>query len=275
MDLPVAMLPADTLKGQVALVTGGGAGLGRAIAEELARAGADVAIASRSAGNRAKGVAAVEALGRRAADVPLDVRNLEQVAAAFDAAEAALGPVTILVNNAAANFYAPAEKITPNGWDTIVDRVLKGGFYMCSEFGRRRLAAGGGGSIVNISAGQGVSGGPGIAHSGAAKAGMLNLTISLATEWAPDRIRVNAVIPGLFPHGDDPPVLAAGRHWGDGSHVPIGRVGEVREIGWLVAFLCSPYAGFITGQQIAIDGGGRLPHTIFRGPVKPVRDQIG
>jgi NAD(P)-dependent dehydrogenase (short-subunit alcohol dehydrogenase family) len=273
---PGAFLPAGTLADSVALVTGGGTGLGRAIATELARAGAAVVIASRNPDHRAQGVASVEEAGGRGFQVEMDVRDAASVDAAFTAAEALAGPIDILVNNAAANFFSPAESLSPGGWAAVIDRVLTGGFLCARAFAQRRLAAGQGGSIVNIASPPGINGGPAVAHSGAAKAGLINLTKSLAVEWARDGIRVNAVSPGRFLHEDGDPAVRAGRRgWEDaGLRVPVGRTGEPREIGWLIAYLCSPYAGFITGQVIGIDGGGSLPREISGGIFTPPRDQI-
>lgn len=276
-NLRQGMLARDALHGLVALVTGGGTGLGKAISVELARAGAVVVIASRNAEHRAAGVAAAEAAGGHAVEVALDVRDPHQVTRAFDEAERLAGPVTALINNAAANFYAAAESITPNGWATVVDRVLTGGFQCAAEFARRRLAVGGDGSIVNIAASTGWDGGPGVAHSAAAKAGLLNLTRTLAVEWARDGITVNAVVPGLFLHDDDDAVVRAGRHgWSPdaGLTIPAGRTGDPRELAWLVTYLCSSYARYVTGQWIAIDGGRRLPLVVDRADFTPIRDQL-
>jgi NAD(P)-dependent dehydrogenase (short-subunit alcohol dehydrogenase family) len=184
--------------------------------------------------------------------------------------------VRVLVNNAAANFFAKAEDITANGWDTVVDRVLKGGFLCSREFAARRIATGQPGAILNIVSAPGFMGGPGVAHSAAAKAGMINLTRTLAVEWAPHDIRVNAIAPGTFLHDDGDPAVRAGRlHWEDAHRrIPLGRTGELQELGWLATYLCSTYAGFMTGQVIALDGGGHLPRTVAQPEFTPIAEQL-
>jgi NAD(P)-dependent dehydrogenase (short-subunit alcohol dehydrogenase family) len=270
------MLPADTFAGRVALVTGGGTGLGKAIAVELARAGAAVAVASRSAEHRDAGVAAVETVRARAVGVELDVREPESVAEAFDAAAAALGaPVSILVNNAAANFPVAAADLSPNGWRAVERIVLDGTFFCAQELHRRVTAAGVDGCIVNVATTAAMTGGPGMAHSAAAKAGVIALTKTLAVEWAPDRVRVNAVAPGLFPHDDLPDAIKAARDPSvDASRQPAGRVGAPHELGWAVTWLASPYASFITGHVLVVDGGNWLRRDFAMPPVTPIREQL-
>ncbi|HEV2309539.1 MAG TPA: SDR family NAD(P)-dependent oxidoreductase, partial [Acidimicrobiia bacterium] len=186
-------LPSGTYAGQSVLVTGGGTGLGRAIAVEFARLGAGVTIASRDAGHREAGVAAVVATGGRGADVACDVRDPAQVAAAFDAAEAAFGPLDVVVNNAAGNFPVPAEDLSPNGWRAVTQIVLDGTFFGCRELARRRMADGQPASALNVGAAYAWTGGPGFAPSAAAKAGVKNLTETLAVEWGPYGLRVNGL----------------------------------------------------------------------------------
>jgi NAD(P)-dependent dehydrogenase (short-subunit alcohol dehydrogenase family) len=273
------MLASGTYDGQVVLVTGGGTGLGKAIAVEFARLGAAVGIASRSEEHQASGVTAVADAGgpmTEAIGVGLDVREPESVTAAFDAVEAALGPVTVLVNNAAANFPVMAAKLSPNGWRAVERIVLDGTFFCSQELHRRTTARDGTASILNIVATQAATGGPGMAHSAAAKAGVVSLTKSLAVEWAPDGVRVNAIAPGLFPHEDMPEVIRAARNESvDDSRQPAGRVGQPHEIGWAATWLCSPYASFITGHILVVDGGNWLRRDFAMPPFRPITEQLG
>ena len=195
-------LPAGTFDDVGVLVTGGGTGLGKAIATEFARLGAAIVIASRKEEHLAAGREAIESLGAPVLTVQCDIRQPEEIAAAFDAAEAELGLPGVLINNAAANFPVPAEDMSPNAWRTVVDITLNGTFLCSREFARRHLAAGSPGSIINVGASYAWTGGPGFVHSAAAKAGVKNLTESLAVEWGPYGIQVNALVPGLFPHED-------------------------------------------------------------------------
>jgi NAD(P)-dependent dehydrogenase (short-subunit alcohol dehydrogenase family) len=274
-DVGTTMLPANTFADQVVLVTGGGTGLGKAIAVEFARAGAAVAVASRSAEHREAGIAAVEATGGTACGVEADVREPDSITAAFDAAETALGPVSVLVNNAAANFPVTAADLSPNGWRAVERIVLDGTFFCSQELHRRLVARGAAGAIVNIATTAALTGGPGMAHSAAAKAGVVSLTKTLAVEWAPDGVRVNAIAPGLFPHDDLPDAIKAARDESlDASRQPAGRVGQPHELGWAATWLCSPYAAFVTGHVLVVDGGNWLRRDFAMPPVTPIRDQL-
>jgi len=271
------MLPAGTFAGASVVVTGGGTGLGRAIAVEFARAGAAVGIVSRSAEHRRSGVEAVLAAGGRAVEAEADVRDAAQVAAAFEAVEAALGPVRLLVNNAAGNFPVVAEDLSPNGWRAVTQIVLDGTFFCSQELCRRARAAGAPGAIVNVLATQAFTGGPGMAHTAAAKAGVDNLTKTLAVEWAPHGVRVNALAPGLFVHEDMRAELTALRTEGaevDARRQPAGRLGRLHELGWAATWLCSPYAGFVTGHTLVVDGGNWLRRHFVMPEFVPVREQI-
>ena len=274
-----AMLPRDTFAGEVVMVTGGGTGLGKAIAIEFARLGAAIAIVSRSAEHRARGIEAVEAAGARAIGVACDIRDPAQVAAAFDAVKAQLGPPSVLVNNAAGNFPVPAEDLSPNGWRTVVDIVLNGTFYCSREFGRRHIAAGTPGTIVNVGASYAWTGGPGFAHSAAAKAGVKNLTETLAVEWAPYGIRVNSLVPGLFPHEDETAnirgVPGRGDRASEEASSPAGRTGRVRELGWAATFLASPFASYVTGHTLVVDGANWQRRALRQPDFVPIRQQLG
>ena len=270
------MLPEGTFTGHGVLVTGGGTGLGKAIAVEFGRLGASVAVASRSAEHRTAGLAALDDIGARACGVELDVREPESVAAAFDTAESALGtPVSVLVNNAAANFPVAAADLSPNGWRAVERIVLDGTFFCSHEVHRRAVQRGGPAAIVNIATTAAMTGGPGMAHSAAAKAGVISLTKSLAVEWAPDGVRVNAIAPGLFPHDDLPAALRAARDERlDARRQPAGRVGHPHELGWAATWLASSYAGFVTGHVLVVDGGNWLRRDFAMPQFVAIRDQL-
>ncbi|MEV7725249.1 SDR family oxidoreductase [Streptomyces sp. NPDC087917] len=281
--LGAAALPPGTYAGQVVLVTGGGTGLGRAIATEFARLGADVVIAGRRAEQlktACEELAAVPGAGRVTAAV-CDIRDPERVAAVFDAAEASLGLPDVLVNNAAANFPSPAEDLSPNAWRAVVDITLTGTWFMTREFARRHLAAGTPGSIVNIGASYAWTGGPGFAHSAAAKAGVKSLVETLAVEWGPYGIQVNGLVPGLFPHSDMSDDIRGGLERAapaadtQGLRQPALRVGEPRELGWAATFLASPYARFVTGHTLVVDGANWQRRTLVQPETIPLREQLG
>lgn len=269
------MLPPDTYAGQVVVVTGGGTGLGKAMAAEFARLGGAVAVASRKAEHRETGVRALKALGAKAVGVELDVRDEAAVAAAFDRIERELGPADVLINNAAGNFPSQAVKMSGNAWRTVVDIVLNGTFLCSTEFARRAIARSAPGAILNIGATYSWTGGPGTAHSAAAKAGVTNLTQSLAVEWAPKGIRVNCLAPGLFPHRDLPPVLLARQNPAvDGKRVPGGRVGQPHELGWAATYLCSPFAAYLTGHTLVLDGANWLRRGLTMPDFVPIDEQF-
>jgi NAD(P)-dependent dehydrogenase (short-subunit alcohol dehydrogenase family) len=270
-------LPAGTYEGTVVFVTGAGTGLGKAIASEYARLGAAVVIASRKPEHLEAGQAAIEALGAEVVTVACDIRDPESVAAAFDEAEARFGLPQILVNNAAANFPVPAEDMSPNAWRTVVDITLNGTFFCAREFGRRHLEAGTPGSIVNVGASYAWTGGPGFAHSAAAKAGVKNMTETLAVEWGPYGIQVNGLVPGLFPHDDMTADIKGNLSRTHEKDIvqPALRVGQVQELGWAATFLTSPFARFISGHTLVVDGANWQRRTLTNPPVVTVRDQMG
>ncbi|MEX2253933.1 MAG: SDR family oxidoreductase [Acidimicrobiia bacterium] len=271
-----ALTPGD-FAGVAVVVTGSGTGLGKAIASEFARLGASLVIASRKQEHLDAGRAAIEALGAPVLAVSCDIRDADTIAAVFDAAEQQFGLPGVLVNNAAANFPVPAEDMSPNAWRTVVDITLTG-TYLCSrEFGRRHLVAGTPGSIINVGASYAWTGGPGFAHSAAAKAGVKNLTETLAVEWGPYGIQVNGLVPGLFPHEDMTADIQSNleRSHDKDSAQPALRVGQRQELGWAATFLASPYARFISGHTLVVDGANWQRRTLTNPPVVTVRDQMG
>ena len=276
-DLGATALPPGTYAGEVVVVTGAGTGLGKAIATEFARLGATIAIWSRKPEHLESGVEAVESVGATVHTHEVDIREPDTIAAAFDALEGDVGLPGILVNNAAANFPVPAEDMSPNAWRTVVDITLNGTFFVAREFGRRHIAAGSPGSILNIGASYAWTGGPGFAHSAAAKAGVKNMVETLAVEWSPYGIQVNGLVPGLFPHED---MTSDIRESLDRTHEkdpcqPAMRVGRVRDLGWAANYLCSPIARFVSGHTMVVDGANWQRRTLTNPPVVTVRDQMG
>ena len=276
-ELGASALPAGTFQDQVVIVTGGGTGLGKAMAVEFARLGAKLAVLSRNEEHRAAGVAAILAVGTEAEGIACDIRQPEQIAEAFDAVESQLGPPSVLVNNAAGNFPVPAEDMSPNAWRTVVDIVLNGTFYCSREFGRRHIAAGTPGNIVNIGAAYAWTGGPGFAHSAAGKAGVKNMTETLAVEWGPYGIRVNALVPGLFPHDDEVQAIRSvpERRKNDAARSPAMRVGYPHELGWAATFLASQYAAYISGHTLVVDGANWQRRAMLMPEFVPIREQLG
>jgi NAD(P)-dependent dehydrogenase (short-subunit alcohol dehydrogenase family) len=273
----VSALPDGTFDGVCVFVTGGGTGLGKAIAAEFARLGADLVIASRKPEHLDAGQASVEALGSRVLTVACDIRDPAQISAAFDEAASRFGLPEVLINNAAANFPVPAEDMSANAWRTVVDITLNGTFFCAREFARRHLEVGTAGSIINVGASYAWTGGPGFAHSAAAKAGVKNMVETLAVEWGPYGIQVNGLVPGLFPHEDMTADITGNldrTSEKDGCQ-PALRVGRLRELGWAATFLASPYARFISGHTLVVDGANWQRRTLTNPSVVTVRDQMG
>jgi NAD(P)-dependent dehydrogenase (short-subunit alcohol dehydrogenase family) len=276
-ELGASALPAGTYDGVAVFVTGAGTGLGKAIALEFARLGASIVIASRKPEHLEAGQKAVAALGAPVTTVGCDIRDAEQISAAFDAATEAYGLPGVLINNAAANFPVPAEDMSPNAWRTVVDITLNGTFFCAREFARRHLESQRPGSIINVGASYAWTGGPGFAHSAAAKAGVKNMTETLAVEWGPYGIQVNGLVPGLFPHEDMTADIKGNLDRTKEKDVvqPALRVGQLRELGWAATFLASPYARFISGHTLVVDGANWQRRLLTNPPVVTVREQMG
>mgnify|MGYP001161806184 CR=1 FL=1 len=244
--------------GQTYVVTGGGTGIGRAVAHELAALGAHVVLASRTEANLARVQEEIVAAGGAATPFVCNIREEEQVAALFDFVLAERGGFHGLVNNAGGQFISPAEMISLKGWRAVVETNLTGTFLMCREAFNRHMERHGG-AIVNMLI-EMWRGFPGMAHSAAARAGIENLTKTLAVEWARAGVRVNAVAPGLiassglerYPEAVRPMIEQNVRD------IPLKRMGTEAEVAAAIVFLLSPAAAFITGESIRIDGGGSL-----------------
>jgi NAD(P)-dependent dehydrogenase (short-subunit alcohol dehydrogenase family) len=260
------MLPEKTFEGRVAIVTGGATGIGFAIARELGRLGARVVIASRKEENLKTAVAE---LGNGAAYHVLDVRDAEAVEAMAEKVAGEHGKIDILVNNAAGNFIVPAEQLSTNGWNSVINIVLNGTFYCSSAVGKRMIAAKSG-TILNIIANYAWTGAPGVVHSASAKAGVLAMTQTLAVEWARHKIRVNAMAPGpvhtegaskrLFP---DPAIEEGIR-----KTIPLRRFANLEEIANAATYLLSDYASYVTGEAFVIDGGQWLGGADYWGRIR-------
>jgi peroxisomal 2,4-dienoyl-CoA reductase len=262
----------DLFSGHVALVTGGGTGIGLGISTLLARLGAHVAIASRKPDHFGAAVKSLRSQGFSASGHELDVRQPERVQAVVADVKSAHGRIDLLVNCAAGNFYAPSESLSPNAWRAVVEIDLFGTFW-CSQAVHPVMKAQGGGVIINISMTLQYRGWPMMAHATAAKAGIDALTRTLAVEWAP-QIRVNAVAPGPVPtegvrkaftppSEGAPDLFAVERAMGDYAKkaIPLQRWGTPEDIANAVVFLASPGASWITGAILVVDGGEWLSRT--------------
>ena len=260
------MFEAHLLKDHVAVITGGGTGRGLAIARRLGALGARIAIASRNSEHLERGCAALRESGIDALAVQLDVRKPEQVDEMVERTVKHFGSLDILVNNAAGNFICRAEDLSPNGWNAVIGIVLNGSFYCSRAVGQYMIARKRGGSIVSILANYVWTGSPGTIHSAAAKAGVMSMTQTLAVEWAPHGIRVNAVAPGPIEASPG----AARQLWNTQAAVdritqmvPAKRWGKPEEVANAVAFLSAPQSSYITGEVLTVDGGTWLARGTF------------
>ena len=242
-----------TFQDQVAIVTGGGSGIGLATAQELVRLGAKVAICGRNAERLEAGKLAI---GRDVLARVCDIREPAQVEDFVKAVIAQWGRVDVLINNAGGQFPSPAQHISPNGFLAVVKNNLVGTFHMCREVANQWMIENGGGRIVNVIANI-YRGFPGMVHTGAARAGVENMTMTLAVEWSQFGILVNAVAPGIVKSSGTaqypPQLLERGV-----QETPLKRAGTCEEIAASIVFLASPAAQYITGATLRIDGGQSL-----------------
>jgi peroxisomal 2,4-dienoyl-CoA reductase len=249
----------DILKGKRALITGGGSGIGLAIANRLAMAGADVALASRRIELCQEEAAKVsKAHGVKTLGLGLNVRDPDSVKQCFIDTTRGFGTdhIDILVNNAAGNFYYPSHMLSENQWKAVLEIDLYGTFH-CSREAYPYMKKHGG-SILSISMTLHLTGWTGMLPACAAKAGIDALTRTLAVEWARHNIRVNGIAPGFVETEGVKKALYQGRDFENVSHIPLRRAGRPEEIGDLAVYLCSPAAEWITGEIVVIDGGGQV-----------------
>ena len=249
--------------GETHWVTGGGSGIGRCVAHELAELGATVILSGRTAEKLDRVATEIAEDGGRAEAQPFDIRDEDAVRAAVKAVVARHGRIHGLVNNAGGQFPAPLMAIGKKGFETVLANNLTGGFLMMREVFLQSMQAHGG-AVVNMTADM-WNGMPGMGHSGAARAGMANLTKTAAVEWAAAGVRVNAVAPGW--------IASSGMDTYQGEvramiprlkkHVPLRRMGTESEVSAAICFLLSPGAAFITGVTLAIDGGAPLDTPLF------------
>lgn len=242
------------LTGKVALVTGSGQGIGRSAALRLAQAGADVIINYRSNVNAAaEAKASVEALGRRCVAIQADVSQEEEVARLFSEATQALGPITILVNNAGTTRDKLILQMSLSDFEHVIDSNLRSAF-LCTKAALRSMMKARWGRIVNVTSVAGLLGPAGQANYGASKAAIIALTLSTAREMASRNITANAVAPGFIPT-ELTSVLNEQQRQFMLESTPLGRFGSTEEVAAAIGFLCSPEAGYITGQVLCVDGG--------------------
>jgi citronellol/citronellal dehydrogenase len=242
-------------KDKVAIVTGGGAGIGLAIARELGSLGAKVAISGRNLEKLDAAVTDLRGMGIEVMSGACDIRKVDEINVFIEAVLKQYGRIDILINNAGGQFPSPAEMISPNGFFAVVNNNLNGTWNMTHAVATKWMIENGGGRICTIVANM-WKGFPGMVHTGAARAGVVNMTKTLGTEWARHKINVTAVAPGTIQSTGmkqyPPELVATSRH-----AIPAKRLGSEEEIAWATAFMVSPAADFITGETLSIDGGAQ------------------
>ncbi|MCL4557790.1 MAG: SDR family oxidoreductase [Deltaproteobacteria bacterium] len=254
----------DLFKDKVVIVTGGGTGIGKSIARSFGELGARVVITSRKEEHFLSAREALEKSGIDCLALRCDIREIGEVESLVDSVIKNFGKIDVLVNNAGGQFPSPAENITPKGWAAVINNNLNGTFNVTLTVANKWMIPQSGGKIINIVANM-WRGFPGLAHTGAARAGVANLTMTLAVEWARHKITINAVAPGtiateglrVYPRE----IIESQR-----SVVPLKRFGRPADVSQLVLFLASPAGDYITGAIVPVDGGERLWSSIWQIP---------
>jgi NAD(P)-dependent dehydrogenase (short-subunit alcohol dehydrogenase family) len=243
----------NCLKDRTALITGGGSGIGLAIAKALAAAGAQVVLASRNIDRLQQAAAAICAAGGKAVAVAVDVREPEAVQAAVEVAVKRFGGLDIMVANAAGNFVLPFTEMSFNAWRTVVDIDLHGTFHCAKAAYPHLKTSHYGGRFIAITTMRALEGWPGCAHAAAAKAGVMSLIRSLAVEWAPEGILCNTIAPGPIEGTEG--VKRLYEQTGHSTGLALGRLGTGDDIAQAAVYLCSDAARFVTGTDLVVDGG--------------------
>jgi citronellol/citronellal dehydrogenase len=249
------MFQSTLFDGKTALVTGGGSGIGYEIARQFLTLGAEVYICSRKNDRLEEAMLRLSQFGTVKA-MPVDIREPEQIEHLADLIQANSGKLDFLVNNAGGQFPSAAADISPKGWQAVINTNLNGTWYVTQTMAKRFFFTQNQGAVVNIVLNN-FRGTPGMSHSAAARAGVSNLTQSLAVEWAPQGVRLNCIAPGIIQSSgldNYPDELKTNLT----SKIPMRRLGTVEEVAALALFLCSPLSAYMTGDTIYMDGGARL-----------------
>ncbi|MBM7840254.1 2,4-dienoyl-CoA reductase (NADPH2) [Alkalihalobacillus xiaoxiensis] len=255
------------MKEKVVLITGGSSGMGKAMAHYFSQHGAKVVICARNEERLAETKLELETYPNQIKTYAVDVRNRADLAAMVDDVYATVGPITDLINNAAGNFLVPAEELSENGWNAVIDIVLNGTWHLSQLVGKQWIDRKEKGSIINIVATYAWTGGPGVVHSASAKAGVLAMTKTLAVEWGSRYgIRVNAIAPGPIEDtgGVDKLIQSEKAHKMALKSVPLQRFGKGEEVAKLAGYLSSDEGAYINGTCITIDGGQSIGQSGFQ-----------
>ncbi|MDY7081226.1 MAG: SDR family oxidoreductase [Halobacteria archaeon] len=253
----------DLFSGERVLITGGGTGIGEHLALAFAEHGADVGIASRDMDHLEPVAEEIESRGVEACATTVDVRDKDKVDEMTATVVDELGGIDVLVNNAGANFLSPAEKLSANGWRAVVGTILDGTAYCTFSVGEHMIEEGDGGSIISMGATNSVQGAPYHAHSGAGKAGVHNLMMTVASEWARHGIRANTVAPGVILTEAIEEIIDESYKDVILEHVPADRLGQPEDCVPPVLFLASEAASYVTGAYYTVDGGQLVAPTPF------------